>query len=112
MIWNWQNKNWPKFTYRQKDLGEAEARFLSRAGMLLGTLRHVSKKDGNALFVDLASTEALKTSESEGEMLNRDRGQSSIRRSFGMAADDRKGPAAEQGIARLMASLYQSYGDP
>ncbi len=58
------------------------------------------------------SDEALKTSEIEGEILNRDSVQSSIRKHFGLQTDHRKIPPAEQGIAEIMVDLYRNYQKP
>ncbi len=54
----------------------------------------------------------MQTSEIEGEILNRDSVQSSIRRQFGLATDARKVPPAEQGIAEMVSDLYQSSQEP
>ena len=56
--------------------------------------------------------EALKTSEIEGEFLNRDSIQSSIRRNFGLETDNHKILPAEQGIAEMMVDLYRNYAKP
>ncbi|WP_158284948.1 DUF4172 domain-containing protein [Hoeflea marina] len=50
------------------------------------------------------STEAIKTSEIEGELLNRDSVQASIKYNPGLETPDRKGKPAEQGIAKMMTS--------
>lgn len=58
------------------------------------------------------SDEALKTAKIEGEILDRDSLQSSIRRNFGLAADNRKVTPAEQGIAEMMINLYDTFNQP
>ena len=58
------------------------------------------------------SDEAHQTSEIEGEILDRDSLQSSIRRHFGLATDERKIAPAEAGIADLMMELYRDYQSP
>ena len=52
---------------------------------------------------------ALKTSEIEGEILNRDSVQSSIKRNLGLSVDNRKVPPAEFGISEMMVDLYQNF---
>jgi len=54
----------------------------------------------------------LKTSEIEGEYLDRDSLQSSIKRNLGLAVDRRKVPPAEYGISEMMVDLYQNYHKP
>ena len=112
MAWNWQKNDWPLFTYKKSAIADLEARFSHRSGIFLGALKHVSTEEKNTLVVDLMSTEALKTSEIEGEILNRDSLQSSIRRNFGLEAKNRKIPPAEQGIAEMMVDLYMTFNKP
>jgi Fic family protein len=112
MTWNWQKSGWPQFTYRKAALAATEARFLRQSGVFLGALKHVSESDKDLLVVDLMSTEALKTSEIEGEMLNRDSLQSSFRRNFGLDEKNRKIPPAEQGIAEMMVDCYKTFEQP
>jgi len=112
MEWNWQKDDWPEFTYRKSALADLEARFLHQSGIFLGALKHVSAEDKDTLVVDLMSTEALKTSEIEGEILNRQSLQSSIRRNFGLDDRNQKIPPAEQGIAEMMVDLYKTFDKP
>lgn len=109
MKWNWQQKDWPYFHYKEKAITALEANFLHRSGFFFGAYKHIYDTDKNALIVDLMSDEALKTSEIEGEYLNRDSLQSSIRRNLGLQSDNRKIPPAEQGIAEMMVDLYQHF---
>jgi Fic family protein len=60
-----------------------------------GSLKHITKNDKESLRVRLISEDAYKTSEIEGEILDRDSLQSSIRKHFGLKTDNRKIPAAE-----------------
>ncbi len=112
MKWNWQQDDWPNFRYDSLVLKGLEEQFLHRSGLLFGAYKHINDNEKDALTVDLISTEALKTSEIEGEILNRDSIQSSIRRSFGLETDNRKIPPAERGIAEMMVDLYQNYDKP
>lgn len=51
------------------------------------------------------STEALTTSEIEGEILDRASVQSSIQRQLGLAADNRRATPAERGVSEMMVNL-------
>ena len=110
--WNWQQDDWPRFRLDKSTIEEKEAKFLLHGGLLLGALLHIRDDDKSALTVDLISNEALKTSEIEGEYLNRESVQSSIRRNFGLDTDARRIPPAEQGIADMMMDLYRSFAEP
>jgi len=112
MKWNWQQNEWPDFRYDSSALSEFESRFLRQSGMLQGTLKHIGEDDKIRLTIDLMSTEAINTSEIEGEILNRDSVQSSIRRNFGLDTDNRRIPPAEQGIAEMMVDLYRTFDEP
>jgi Fic family protein len=109
MKWNWQQKDWPVFTYNNSSLATLEKEFLYQSGILIGALVHLNDEEQNQLKIDIFSNEALKTSEIEGEYLNRDSLQSSIRRYFGLNTDASKITPAEQGIADMMINLYQSF---
>jgi Fic family protein len=110
--WNWQRDDWPRFRFDKSALEAREAKFLFLGGLLLGALLHVHDDDKAALTADLISNEALKTSEIEGEYLNRDSVQLSIRRNFGLDTEARRIPPAEQGIADMMMDLYRSFAEP
>lgn len=108
MHWKWQQPDWPFFSYNPDALATMEAQFLYQAGVTSGILKHLSDDDKAQLTVEIIGDEALKTSEIEGEYLNRASLQSSIRRQFGLATDQLSIPPAEQGIAELMVDLYRS----
>ncbi len=110
--WNWQHPEWPSFRFDRSQLDPFEARFLQQSGVFAGSIRHISQEDKNQITVELISEEALNTSEIEGQILNRDSLQSSIRRNFGLSTDNRKIPPAESGIAKVMVDLYQHFDVP
>lgn len=112
MTWNWQQKNWPDFTWEASALEALEERFLLRSGEFIGAFRHVTPDDRDTIRIDLIGDEALKTSAIEGEILDRDSLQSSLRRQLGLAADARRVPPEEQGIAEMMVDLYRSFAAP
>ena len=112
MKWNWQKPAWPRFQWDARALAEREGRFLREAGVVVGALKHVGEDQRSNLVIELISTEAVKTSEIEGEILDRASVQSSLRRNFGLGNEDRRVPPAEQGIADMMTELYRGFGAP
>ncbi len=112
MSWNWQSPKWPVFTFNSKALEPLERDFLLRSGEFVGAFRHVGPEDQDTLKIELISDEALKTSQIEGEILNRDSVQSSLKRQFGLGQDGRAVPPAERGIAEMMADLYKNFNMP
>jgi Fic family protein len=112
MRWNWQQPDWPEFSYGSKEIDALERDFLSQSGEFMGIFRHVSKDEQQALRIELISEEAIKTSEIEGEILNRDSVQSSLRHQFGLSAESANTPPAERGIAAMMIDLYDHFATP
>ncbi len=112
MTWNWQLPDWPDFTWDKARLALAEQQFLVGGGVLLGTVKHLGEAERNQLTVEAMSTEAVTTSEIEGEILDRASVQSSIQRQLGLAADDRRVAPKEQGTAEMMVDLYRTFSAP
>jgi len=111
MTWNWQQSTWPQWQYSPAPLASYEKQFLLAAGLLNGALSHLASDDQNAITVELLSNEALKTSEIEGEYLDRASVQSSVQREFGLATP-KKGGRREAGMATLMHELYTDFDKP
>jgi Fic family protein len=112
MTWNWEQPGRPRFTHDATALERLERQFLLNSGEFIGAFKYVGPDDRDALKIELIRDEALKTSEIEGEILDRDSVQSSLRQQFGLGIDGRKIPPAERGIAEMMVDLYRTFGDP
>jgi Fic family protein len=112
MQWNWQSADWPNFRYEAARLVPLEQKFLQSAGEVIGAVRHFDEDDSSQLRIELLSEEAIKTSEIEGEFLDRVSVQSSLRRQFGLNSDDRQVRPQERGIAEMMADVYRSWHGP
>ncbi len=112
MTWNWQLDKWPAFSFDSGVMTDLEAKFLTRSGILLGSSSHLDEDEMSELRVQLMSEEALKTSEIEGEILDRDSLQSSIRRLFGLSVAPRRISPAEQGVAEMTVQLYRTWSTP
>jgi len=112
MAWNWQRKEWPNFSFKNDTLTALEAQFLQSSGMFFGAYKHITDDEKQGLLIDIISEEALKTSEIEGEYLNRDSIQSSIKKHFGLQTTATRVPAAEQGIADMMLDAYENFAVP
>jgi Fic family protein len=108
MKWNWQQPDWPEFSWSARRLAKAEEQFLVGGGVFVGAVSHHDGESRDRLTVEAMSEEAVTTSEIEGEVLDRDSVQSSIRRQLGLSTDARRVSPAEQGIAEMMVDLYHS----
>ena len=112
MSWNWQKSDWPHFRWEATRLALAEKEFLIAGGKLAGTVKHLGEDEREDITVDSMSTEAVTTSEIEGELLDRASVQSSIRKQLGLAADKRNVRPAEQGVAEMTVDLFRAFAAP
>ena len=112
MRWNWQQLGWPAFGYDSAALEPLERQFLLRSGEFIGACKHIGSDDKDLLKIELLSDEAVKTSEIEGEILNRASVQSSIIHQFGLGPDKPRIPPAERGMAEMMVDLYRTFASP
>lgn len=112
MTWIWERQDWPNFTFDPASFVQLEREFHRNTGLILGSLSSVSADDADELKVSLLSNEALDTSKIEGEILDRDSVQSSIRGQLGLQTDGRRPGPKETGASRMMVDLYKSYSEP
>jgi Fic family protein len=112
--WNWQQDDWPDFSYDKKKLGPLENEYTKESGISLGVMRHLAKEDHDELRIEIICNEALKTSEIEGEFLDRDSLQSSICKEFGIGEKYLHGniKPEEAGIAMMMKDLHINFNSP
>lgn len=111
-MWIWEHKNWHRFTYDRTALAAAEKSWLKKAGEGVGAFKCVPDSDREALKIELIADEATKTSEIEGQLLNRNSVQSSLRKQMGLSFEQKNIPPAEYGIASMMTDLYKSFDSP
>ncbi|HMH97231.1 MAG TPA: Fic family protein, partial [Bradyrhizobium sp.] len=88
-----------------------EKQFLLQSGEFVGAFKHIGSDDQDTLKIELISDEAVKTSEIEGEILDRDSVQSSLRHQLGLGAEKPGILPAERGIAKMMVDLYRSFAN-
>src|SRR5437660_12227018 len=90
MTWNWEQPDWPTFQWDRARLEAAEKQFLVGGGMFVGTVRHLGNEERDQLTIEAMGTEAVTTSEIEGETLDRASGQSFNRKQLGLAGGGRR----------------------
>ncbi len=112
MTWNWQQTDWPDFRWNSVKLKPLETLFLKQSGIQVGSTKYFDEAEFHYLVIDLITGEAIKTSEIEGEYLDRKSVQSSIRHNFGLEINNNRISPAEHGIAALMTDLYQNNSAP
>jgi Fic family protein len=111
-MWSWEQRDWPNLSYDSEPLEPLEREFLLRSGEFIGAYKHVGSDDQEILKIELISEEAVKTSEIEGEILNRDSVQSSLRQQLGLGVERPGVSPAERGISQMMLDLYQNFAAP
>jgi Fic family protein len=112
MTWNWQQPDWPDFTFSREAMISVEADFLKNAGVIVGALAHVPTLERSNLTVELIVQETLESSAIEGEILDRESVQSSLARHLGLTVPLRRVAAKEAGAAELMADVYRGFDAP
>ena len=112
MKWNWQQKDWPEFKYDKSILSEFELQFLKNASLIQGVSKHLNQTDNNNILVEFSAVELVQSYEIEGEFLNRDSVQSSIRKHFGLSSDNRRVSASENGSTEMINDYYHSFNMP
>ena len=70
--WNWQQADWPVFSYSPDELEHLERVFCTQAGISIGVTKHLTNDIYEQLVVELAGSEAFNTSNIEGEILVRE----------------------------------------
>lgn len=109
---NYSSPSWAHFTYNPKVYEDMERTYLHNRGVSLGVMKHFSQDDLDKITIELLSNEAIKTSEIEGEYLDRESVQSSIRKHFGYHSQNAHLSQREAGIADMMMDLYDNYDRP
>ena len=112
MKWNWQKPNWRKFSYDIDKLQHYEEEFSRLCGEMIGALKHLETEEKDELRVTLLRDEAIQPSKIDGEYLDRDSVQSSIRRHFGLQVSQVNKNLKEQGISDLLVDVYQTFTTP
>ncbi|ODS72260.1 MAG: cell filamentation protein Fic [Cytophagaceae bacterium SCN 52-12] len=112
MKWIWEQEDWPQFKYDATKFDSLEREFHRNAGLIIGALSGASSDDVNELRVALLSNEAIDTSKIEGEVLDRDSIQSSIRKHLGLQTDNRRAGPKEAGVSQMMVDLYTNHREP
>lgn len=113
MVYNWQQLDWPEFQYDLTEVEDALFDFAEQTGHVTGVLQSLPKDLEMEAIVTTMVTEAIKTSEIEGEYLSRQDIVSSIRNNLGLnttleSVRDKK----SLGAAELMIAVRNGYAEP
>ncbi|HEX4840297.1 MAG TPA: DUF4172 domain-containing protein, partial [Rhabdochlamydiaceae bacterium] len=111
MRWNWQLPEWPKFSYDVLTISEREKRFLLQIGSASAFLKNIEHHEYHRFVVEILSSEGLESSKIEGELLDRESLQSSIKQHFGLHPR-KKENNKESRMAKLLCDVYETFAQP
>jgi Fic family protein len=112
MSWNWELPNWPKFNYDPSRISQLERQFLLGIGSASAYLKTIGEQEYHYFIVEILSLEGLESSKIEGEILDRESLQSSIKQHFGLQTPEKQGTNPESGMAELLCDVYETYNQP
>ena len=113
MAYIWQEAGWPNFTWNVAAFDDRVYAYALEAGRLVGEVQRLSEEEKTDVMIDRMVSEAVKTSQIEGESLDRDDVRSSIRNHLGLNANfvtvrDQRA----DGAAALMISVRDHFAEP
>lgn len=112
MLWNWESPDWPKFKYDPDRISQLERQFLLGVGSAFAYLKTIGEQEYYSFIVEILSLEGLESSKIEGEILDRESLQSSIKQHFGLNTALKREKGKESGMAELLCNVYESFDKP
>jgi Fic family protein len=113
MIYNWQKPDWPQFTFSLENVEELLFTYMLEVGTINGYLAGLDEIDQLDALIRTMVAEALKSSEIEGEYLDREDVKSSVRNNLGLnnpkeTVKDKR----SKGMSSLLADVRSTYKAP
>ncbi len=113
MAYNWQQKNWPKFSYNLQEIEDLLFAFAEETGHVTGFLKSMPEDMQQEAIINMMVAEAIKTSEIEGEYFSREDVVSSIRNNLGINEKPAKVKDKKaQGAGQLMVEVRNTFEAP
>ncbi|KAF0093693.1 MAG: filamentation induced by cAMP protein fic [Puniceicoccaceae bacterium 5H] len=112
MLYNWQRSDWPQFVYDLASIERELIQFADKAGQVSGLLRSLDHPTQLEAVAQVMITEALQTSEIEGEQLNPADVMSSVRNQLGINQPaEPTTDAASAGAGQLMVAVRKAWDE-
>ena len=108
MKYNWQQHDWPIFHYDLTGINDMLFTLAERVGRVGGLLEGLPEDTRTETIINMMVSEAIKTSEIEGEYISRKDVMSSIKNNLGLHQEQISDKKAE-GAAELMIDARNSY---
>ena len=113
MDYAWQKKDWTQFHFDLTGIEASLLAFSQEAGTTGGLLEGLSDGLRNEAVLDLLISEAIKTSEIEGEYFSREDVMSSIKNRLSLAIPPLKvSKRGARGVAELMVKVREEFARP
>ena len=110
MTYNWQKPDWPVFRYSLSEMEDVLHQISANSGRMSGLLEGLSTDIQVETIIKTMVSEALKTSEIEGEYLDHDMVMSSIRNNLGLnAVHELVTDKRALGVGEMMVSVRNHY---
>lgn len=110
MTYNWQQHDWPNFRYDLSSVQESLLAFAEKTGHAGGVLKALPHNLQLETVIQLMVTEAIKSSEIEGEYLSREDVISSIRNNLGLESNKKQiADKRARGIAELLTDIRNTH---
>ncbi|MEX2362566.1 MAG: Fic family protein [Balneolaceae bacterium] len=112
-MYNWQQKDWPNFTYSLSEVEDELFSFAEQVGLVTGKWQALPEESQQEAIINMMVAEAIHTSGIEGEYLSRSDVLSSIRKNLGLHSEtehirDRRAA----GVAELMIDVRNTWHEP
>lgn len=113
MKYNWQQIDWPHFSFSTLKIDHLLLHFIRNSGKIEGALNALTESNHSETMIELMIIEAIKTSEIEGELISRKDVASSIRKNLGLLKNTEivKDQRAH-GVADLLFMVRNSFHEP
>lgn len=109
----YQTKEWPDFTWDNEKLLALLANVRHLQGRLLGQMENLGFKLKEEAVLSTLTLDVLKSTEIEGEILNKDQVRSSIARKLGLEVSGLvDSPRNVDGVVEMMLDATQNYTQP
>src|SRR5690606_1117012 len=106
-MYNWQLDSWPNFSYSTDNLPPIVIAFAKEFGIAKGLMTGLNEDLKQETLVEILISEAIKTSEIEGEYMSREDLMSSIKKNLGLKDAKIVSDKKAAGIAQLMTTIRQ-----
>lgn len=108
-MYNWQHKYWPAFKYDSSSIDNELMKFMLKAGELKGIISALPDAISSETIIQIIVSEAVKTSEIEGEIINRIDVMSSIRKNLGLDISKEPKDKNAIGLSQMLIDVRKTY---